>query len=70
MFGVIDVTWEFANAGARPVGRAIEPDGPAARASTLPCPEIRAALLWTSVPDLMPLPPQVLDEAFARVTPA
>ena len=39
-------------------------------AKLYPAHEIRAALLWTSVPDLMPLPPQVLDEAFARVTPA
>ncbi len=38
------------NAGARPVGRAIESDGPAARASTLPCPEIRAALLEAGIP--------------------
>jgi pyroglutamyl-peptidase len=38
------------NAGARLVGRAIEPDGPAARASTLPCAEIRAALLESGIP--------------------
>ena len=39
-------------------------------AKLYPAHEIRAALLWTAVPDLMPLSPQVLDEAFARVTPA
>jgi pyroglutamyl-peptidase len=38
------------NAGARHVGRTIEPDGPAARASTLPCAEIRAALLEAGIP--------------------
>jgi pyroglutamyl-peptidase len=38
------------NAGARHVGQAIEPDGPAARASTLPCAEIRAALLEAGIP--------------------
>lgn len=38
------------NAGARPLGHAIEPDGPAARASTLPCAEIRAALLEAGIP--------------------
>jgi pyroglutamyl-peptidase len=38
------------NAGARMVGREIEPDGPAARASTLPCGEIRAALLDSGIP--------------------
>lgn len=38
------------NAGARPAGRALERDGPAARASTLPCPEIRAALLEAGIP--------------------
>lgn len=43
-FGIPD------NAGARHVGRAIERDGPAARASTIPCAEIRAALLETGIP--------------------
>ena len=38
------------NAGARHVGRAIEPDGPAARASTLPCAEIRTGLLEAGIP--------------------
>lgn len=38
------------NAGVRHVGRAIESDGPAARASTLPCAEIRAALLEAGIP--------------------
>lgn len=38
------------NAGARPVGRAIEPEGPAARAATIPCAEIRAALLEAGIP--------------------
>lgn len=38
------------NAGARHVGRAIEADGPAARGSTLPCAEIRAALLEAGIP--------------------
>ena len=38
------------NAGARHVGRAIEPDGPAARAATIPCAEIRAALLEAGIP--------------------
>ena len=38
------------NAGARHVGRAIESDGPAARSSTLPCAEIRAALLEAGIP--------------------
>jgi pyroglutamyl-peptidase len=38
------------NAGARHVGQAIEPNGPAGRASTLPCAEIRAALLEAGIP--------------------
>jgi pyroglutamyl-peptidase len=38
------------NAGARHVGRAIEDDGPAARASTIPCAEIRTALLAAGIP--------------------
>jgi pyroglutamyl-peptidase len=38
------------NAGARHVGRAIEAAGPDARASTLPCAEIRAALLAAGIP--------------------
>jgi pyroglutamyl-peptidase len=38
------------NAGARHTGREIEPKGPAARASTLPCAEIRAALLDAGIP--------------------
>jgi pyroglutamyl-peptidase len=38
------------NAGARLVGRAIESDGPAARAATLPCSEIRAELLAAGIP--------------------
>lgn len=32
--------------------------------------DIRAALVWTHVPDLMALSPQAMDEAFARFTPA
>jgi ATP-dependent helicase/nuclease subunit A len=32
--------------------------------------DIRAALLWTSVPDLMPVPAQALDAELARFTPA
>jgi ATP-dependent helicase/nuclease subunit A len=32
--------------------------------------EIRAALVWTHVPDLMALSPQALDAALARFTPA
>jgi ATP-dependent helicase/nuclease subunit A len=32
--------------------------------------DIRAALLWTHVPDLMVLSPDALDEALARFTPA
>ena len=39
-------------------------------AKLYPAHEIRAALLWTSVPDLMPLPSRLLDEALARFTPA
>ena len=38
------------NAGARHVGRAVEPDGPAARGATLPCAAIRAALLEAGIP--------------------
>jgi pyroglutamyl-peptidase len=38
------------NAGARHVGRKIETAGPDARASTLPCAEIRAALLEAGIP--------------------
>jgi pyroglutamyl-peptidase len=38
------------NAGARHVGREIEPNGPAARASSLPCAEIRTALLEAGIP--------------------
>jgi pyroglutamyl-peptidase len=38
------------NAGARHGGVAIESDGPAARASSLPCAEIRAALLAAGIP--------------------
>jgi pyroglutamyl-peptidase len=38
------------NAGARHAGLAIEPDGPTARPSTLPCAEIREALLAAGVP--------------------
>ena len=38
------------NAGVRHVGRAIESDGPAARSATLPCAEIRAALLEAGIP--------------------
>jgi pyroglutamyl-peptidase len=38
------------NAGARHVGRKIEAEGPAARDSTLPCAEIRAALLESGIP--------------------
>jgi pyroglutamyl-peptidase len=38
------------NAGARHVGRKIEAGGPAARESTLPCAEIRAALLEAGIP--------------------
>src|SRR5690242_11488451 len=38
------------NAGARHVGRTIESDGPAARAATIPCAEIRTALLEAGIP--------------------
>lgn len=38
------------NAGAKHIGRTIEPDGPAARGATLPCTEIRAALLQAGIP--------------------
>jgi pyroglutamyl-peptidase len=50
-FGVNLADFEIAdNAGARHVGRAIEPEGPAARSATLPCAEIRAALLEAGIP--------------------
>jgi len=50
-FGVNLADFEIPdNAGARHVGRAIEAGGPAARASTLPCAEIRAALLEAGIP--------------------
>ena len=32
--------------------------------------DVRAALIWTQVPDLMTLSSQALDEAMARFTPA
>jgi pyroglutamyl-peptidase len=38
------------NAGVRHMGRAIESDGPAARSATLPCVEIRTALLEAGIP--------------------
>ena len=38
------------NAGARHIGRAIEPDGPDARSSTLPSAAIRTALLEAGIP--------------------
>jgi len=38
------------NAGAKHTGLTIEADGPAARPSTLPCAEIRAALLAAGIP--------------------
>ena len=38
------------NAGVRHTGRRIEPEGPAARDSTLPCADIRAALLAAGIP--------------------
>ena len=38
------------NAGARHAGLAIEPDGPAARPASIPCAEIRAALLQAGIP--------------------
>jgi len=38
------------NAGVKHAGRAIETDGPAARASTLPSAEIRTALLTAGIP--------------------
>ena len=39
-------------------------------AKLYPAHEIRAALVWTHVPDLMALSPRALDEALARFTPA
>jgi pyroglutamyl-peptidase len=38
------------NAGAQHSGLAIKPDGPAARSATIPCAEIRAALLQAGIP--------------------
>lgn len=38
------------NAGVRHTGQTIETDGPAARAATLPCAEIRTALLAAGIP--------------------
>jgi pyroglutamyl-peptidase len=38
------------NAGARHAGLAIEPEGPAARNATIPCAEIRTALLEAGIP--------------------
>ena len=50
-FGVNLADFELAdNAGARHRGQAIEADGPAARAATLPAAEIRAALLAAGIP--------------------
>jgi pyroglutamyl-peptidase len=50
-FGVNLADFDIAdNAGARHRGLAIEPEGPAARASSLPCAEIRAALLEAGIP--------------------
>ena len=50
-FGVNLADFELPdNVGARHVGRAIEPDGPAARPATLPCTEIRTALLEAGIP--------------------
>jgi pyroglutamyl-peptidase len=50
-FGVNLADFDIAdNAGARHVGQEIEPSGPAARASTLPCAEIRTALLEAGIP--------------------
>jgi pyroglutamyl-peptidase len=50
-FGVNLADFDIAdNAGARPLGRKIETEGPDARASTLPCAEIRAALLEAGIP--------------------
>jgi pyroglutamyl-peptidase len=50
-FGVNLADFDIAdNAGAKHIGREIEPSGPAARASTLPCAEIRAALLEAGIP--------------------
>jgi ATP-dependent helicase/nuclease subunit A len=39
-------------------------------AKLYPAHDIRAALVWTHVPDLMALSPQALDDALARFTPA
>jgi pyroglutamyl-peptidase len=50
-FGVNLADFEIAdNAGIRHRGQAIEADGPAARAATLPAAEIRAALLAAGIP--------------------
>jgi pyroglutamyl-peptidase len=50
-FGVNLADFEMAdNAGIRHRGHTIEADGPAARASTLPAAEIRAALLAADIP--------------------
>lgn len=50
-FGVNLADFDIAdNAGARHLGKEIEPKGPAARASTLPCAEIRSALLEAGIP--------------------
>jgi pyroglutamyl-peptidase len=50
-FGVNLADFDIAdNAGARHRGLAIEADGPAARSSSLPCAEIRAALLEAGIP--------------------
>jgi len=50
-FGVNLADFEIAdNAGNRHCGRAIEADGPAARAATQPSAEIRAALLAAGIP--------------------
>jgi ATP-dependent helicase/nuclease subunit A len=35
-----------------------------------PAKAIRAALVWTEVPDIMELPAELMDEAVARITPA
>ena len=50
-FGVNLADFEIAdNAGLRHRGQTIEPDGPAARAATLPAAEIRAGLLAAGIP--------------------
>lgn len=50
-FGVNLADFDIAdNAGARPAGDRIETDAPAARASTLPSSDIRAALLAAGIP--------------------